>query len=210
MTVALDHILWAAPDLEQGARLFAALTGVEPAAGGSHPGFGTRNKLAGLGDGVYFEIISPDPEQDLAGNRGGQIAALRHPGLLTFAIRTSDLPALRRQATQAGLSLSEPIPMSRTRPDGVRLTWTILHMSHAGLGDAIPFAIDWGTSPHPSASTPAGCRLRSLLVLHPEPEPLQSIYRTIGLSIEVHRSPRPGLLANLATPRGDVVLLSAE
>lgn len=203
----LDHILWAAPNLDEGMRLFGSLTGVAPSRGGAHPGFGTRNSLVGLGAGLYLEIIAPDPAQPLEGNRGGQIAALPHPGLLAFALRTTDVAALRVAAERAGLACEGPVAMTRTRPDGVTLAWSILHLHHPHLGDAIPFAIDWGASPHPSASAPAGCRLKTLMALQPDPEPLVSIYRALGIPVEVKRGARAGLLGVLDTPRGEVVLV---
>jgi hypothetical protein len=203
--VELDHILWAAPDLDEGVRLFETLTGVTPVRGGSHPGFGTRNYLAGLGQGLYFEIISPDPAQSLAGNRGGQIAALPHPGLLAFALRSTDLDSARRAAERSGLACEGPVYMTRTRPDGVTLAWSILYLRHAELGEAVPFIIDWGASPHPSTSTPEGCTLKSFVALRPDPEPLAAAYRAIGAPVEVKRGERPGFLAVLDTPRGEVV-----
>lgn len=203
----IDHILWAAPDLDAGSRLFAALTSVEPARGGTHPGFGTRNSLAALGDDTYLEIIAPDPEQSLAGNRGGEIAALQHPGLLTFAIRTTDLAAMRAVAERAGLSADAPFSMRRTRPDGITLAWSVLHLRHAQLGPAIPFAIDWGTSPHPARTAPRGCRLKSFVALQPEPSPLAEIYRAIGVEVEIKRAARAGLVAVLDTPKGEAVLM---
>jgi len=208
--VELDHILWAAPDLEEGRRAFEALTGVTPAGGGSHPGFGTRNSLASLGGGAYFEIISPDPAQSLEGNRGGRIAALPRPGLITFALRSTDLPQLRAAAEAAGLAIDGPIAMSRTRPDGVKLVWSVLHLRHDGLGDAVPFAIDWGSSPHPSGTTPPGVKLVSFAALHPEPEALAAIYRALGAPVEVKRALRPGFLAVLESPRGEVVLTAPD
>ena len=202
----LDHILWAAPDLAEGEKIIEILTGVKPARGGVHPGFGTRNSLIGLDLGVYFEIISPDPAQDLNRNRGGAIAALSRPGVIAFAIRTDDLDALGAAARREGLSLKGPVAMSRNRPDGVRLDWRILDLEHSRFGEAIPFVIDWGASPHPSESVPADCELRSFTVLHPEAEELARLYGALDIPIPVKRGAYPGFVAELASPRGDVVL----
>ena len=205
--IELDHLLWAAPDLDGGTAALAALTGVTPARGGSHPGFGTRNSLLSLGT-TYLEIIAPDPAQALAGNRGGFIAALPGPGLLTYAVRTPDLAGFAAAAARAGLAVADPIAMSRTRPDGVHLAWTVQHARSDAFPDLVPFAIDWEASPHPSGTTPPGCRLLDLSVLHPVPEPLTAIYAALGLPIAVKRALRPGLTASLASRHGEVVLTS--
>lgn len=202
----LDHILWAAPDLGAGEKIIENLTDVAPARGGSHPGFGTRNSLMGLDSGIYFEIISPDPAQDLKGNRGCRIAALVRPGIMTFAIRSDDLDALSAAARREGLSLQGPVAMSRDRPDGVRLEWSILYLEDSRFGEAIPFVIDWGISPHPSESVPVGCQLRSFAVLHPEADELTRLYGALEIPVPVKRGAYPGFVAELATPNGDVVL----
>jgi len=202
----LDHILWAAPDLGAGEKIIENLTGVAPARGGAHPGFGTRNSLIGLDPGVYLEIISPDLAQDLKGNRGGVIAALPRPGIMTFAIRSDNLDGLSDAARREGLSLQGPVAMHRNRPDGVRIDWTILHLEHSRFGEAIPFVIDWGASPHPSESVPAGCQLRSFAVLHPEADELTRLYGALEIPVPVKRGAYPGFVAELATPNGDVVL----
>lgn len=115
---------------------------------------------------------------------------------------------MRAAVEAAGVIVNGPVAMRRTRPDGVTLAWSVLHLHHDNFGDAVPFVIDWGASPHPSATAPAGCRLHSLAALHPEPGPLASIYRALGAPVEVKRAVLPGFMAVLATPRGDVVLLS--
>jgi Glyoxalase-like domain len=204
--IGLDHILWAAPDLGAGEKIIEKLTGVAPARGGAHPGFGTRNSLMGLDSGIYFEIISADPAQSLEGNRGGRIAALTRPGIMTFAIRSDHLDALSDAARREGLALQGPVAMSRTRPDGVRIDWTILYLEDSRFSEAIPFVIDWGASPHPSESVPPGCQLGSFAVLHPETDELARLYAALGIPIPVKRAAYPGFVAELATPNGDVVL----
>jgi hypothetical protein len=204
--IGLDHILWAAPDLGAGEKIIEKLTGVAPARGGSHPGFGMRNSLMGLDAGIYFEVISPDPAQDLEGNRGGRIAALSRPGIMTFAIRSDDLDSLSDAARREGLSLEKPVAMHRNRPDGVRLDWTILPLEDSRFGEAIPFVIDWGSSPHPSESVPAGCQLRSFTVVHPEADELARLYSALDVPVPVKRGAYPGFIAELVTPNGDVVL----
>ncbi len=204
----LDHILWAAPDLDAGAAMIAALTGVTPVRGGTHPGFGTRNFLLGLDGGRYFEIIAPDPAQSLEGNRGGQIAAMPHPALLTFAVSTDDLAAVRAAAATCGLACEAPKAMTRTRPDGVKLAWSTMGLLHDTLENAIPFAIAWGSNPHPSASAPAGCRLKSFAALQPEPAGLAAVYAAMQIPVCVKRAPRPGFIAVLDSPNGEVILTS--
>jgi hypothetical protein len=203
--IRLDHILWAAPDLDAGERLFERLTGVTPSRGGVHPGFGTRNSLAALDGGAYFEIIAPDPTQNLAGNRGGRIAALARPGLHTFAIALDALEPLKAAAVDAGLTVRGPEAMHRATPSGGWLDWTILYLEHADFGETIPFVIEWGETPLPSLAAPPGCRLTSFEVLHPDAERLSALYGRLGVPIAVKRAIEPGFGAELATPRGDVV-----
>ena len=205
--IELDHLLWAAPDLDGGIADIATSTGVEPAPGGSHPGFGTRNALLSLGT-AYLEVIAPDPAQDLANNRGGRIAALAMPGLLTFAVRTPDLAGFAAAARAAGLAVGAATAMSRTRPDGVYLAWAVQHAASDAYPDLLPFAIDWQGSPHPAGTTPPGCILVDVAAVHPDPAPLAALYAALGVPVEVRHGPRPGLTATLATPRGTVRLVS--
>lgn len=203
---ALDHLLWAAPDLDDASRQFEALTGVRPIRGGEHPGRGTRNSLVSLGDGVYFEIITPDPAQTLTGTLGERLARLPEPGLLTFALSSNDLPFMRQKAVALGLKATGPESMSRKRPGGSELAWSILNLEHETLAGLVPFALDWGRSRHPSRDTPSGCRLTQFAALHSEPETLRALYANLGAGVEVMGAAAPGFLAVLDSPKGKVVL----
>jgi hypothetical protein len=202
----LDHLLWGAPDLDQAGALFHELTGVAAAGGGSHPGHGSRNRLAALDQGRYFEIIAPDPLQDLLHGRGAELAALKGAGLYAFALRSRDLPAVADSARGAGISTDGPHRMGRATPDGGRIEWSILYLDHPAFAGTLHFALDWGSTPHPSKVTPTGCKLKSFAILRRHPDALRSIYRSLGVPIEVHSAASDGFLGILGTPKGDVVL----
>ena len=66
--------------------------------------------------------------------------------------------------------------------------------------------IDWGATPHPSVSTPPGCRLKSFAALHPDTQRLAALYARLGVPVVVKRAIEPGFVAALETPLGDAVL----
>src|SRR3989337_4603552 len=118
MAAVLDHFVWGAPDLDQGVEEIAAVLGVRPGYGGEHPGLGTRNALLSAGEGLYFEVIAPDPAQSLEGNFGGVLARLPRGELVTFAVRTSDLGTLASKVEAASISSTGVMGKERRAPDG--------------------------------------------------------------------------------------------
>ncbi|NIH81077.1 VOC family protein [Amycolatopsis viridis] len=202
--MSLDHLVYATPDLT-GTVADLRERGIGLVPGGPHPGRGTRNHLAGLGDGAYLEVIGPDPEQEAPeGPRWFGIDDLTGPRLVTWAVRVPDLPAALERSRAAGQLFGDAVPMSRRRPDGVLLRWS-LAFPVAG-GGVVPFLIDWQDSPHPSGRLPGGTTLESLTGTHPDPGLVAGPLATLDAELTVVTGPAPGLEAVLRTPSGVVVL----
>ena len=70
----------------------------------------------------------------------------------------------------------------------------------------MPYFIDWGASPHPSATAAKGVTLVSLRAEHPDAEKVQSMLKQLGLDLTVTRAAKPSLVATFNSPKGHVEL----
>ncbi|HVF73481.1 MAG TPA: VOC family protein [Acidimicrobiales bacterium] len=123
----VDHVIYGARDLDTAAEHLATAFGLESVEGGVHPQWGTANRLVGLGDS-YLEVLAGPPVADLLGDGPDR--------LLGWMVRTDDIDA---DATRLGLDV---VAMTRTRPDGIVLSW---RLAGWGLGGALPVFIQWDT-----------------------------------------------------------------
>jgi hypothetical protein len=208
MVTQLDHLVYAAPSLEEGCDYLETLLGVRPLPGGRHPGLGTHNALLGLGPGVYFEVIAPDPSQrDLAREPWMGSGRVTAPHLIRWAAKTDDLPGLLRRAAAAGIELGTVGGGSRKRPDGSLLSWQLTDPDVDPSGGILPFFIDWGDSPHPADSLPSVGRCRSLRAEHPDAANRRQEIAVLGLELAVSFGERSRLIAELELTDGRVVIL---
>lgn len=202
----IDHILWAAPDLEQGMATIEKLLGVEPIIGGVHPGGGTRNALLGLGNERYLEILGPDPAQDLRGTTAEWMPDLREPGLITWVVRTHDLDGVIAAAERLRVKTRGILSMSRKTPDGGELRWKVVRLSEHGFGTLVPFFIDWLETPHPSGTAPGGCTLESLRLTHPRADELRQFLKHFDIDANAALGSTPSLAATLECRKGRTTL----
>src|ERR1700727_772692 len=164
---SLDHIMLGCNELDAGIEYVYQRTGVRAAAGGVHPGAGTKNALLSLGTLRYMEIIAPDPLQP-ASTDPRHVASLKNPALVGWAIHRHDVKKFASVLQQDGIECVGPKPGSRTRPDGTTLTWASLTLKDDKDG-VLPFFIEWDSnSLHPSVDAPAGCPLTDLWVTAPD------------------------------------------
>ena len=201
----VDHLVWCVPDLDAGISTLETLTGVRAITGGRHPGVGTHNALLSLGPRSYIEIIAPDPAQeDYRSPRVFRLDSIVQPTLVTWSAASASLRDLAGIEFDDGQRLGEARSMSRLRPDGVELSWTMTDPYAEVDEGLVPFLIDWGNSPHPGASAPTGVSLIELRMQHPEPDDVAVKLSTLGINQKVEAAEKPGLVAVLDSPAGRV------
>lgn len=201
-TVALDHIVLGISDLAAGRSTFAERAGVEPVLGGVHPDRGTWNALLSLGDRVYLEIIAPNPEAPKLDPMFGGLKGLKTLTPILWLVRTTDADATVAKLRGAGYAVSDPQPGSRKMPDGRLLEWRTFALT-APPSPLAPFFIEWGKdSPHPSTTSPGGCRMTELELQDPAPEGLRKLLALLALDAEVSQADKSVLRFALACPAG--------
>jgi hypothetical protein len=204
---AADHLVYATPDLQVGVDRIERLVGVRAAAGGQHPGRGTRNALVALGPATYLEIIGPDPEQPTPKEpRPFGIDGLREPRLVAWASKTSAPEKIADTAERHGIKLGSVIAGSRRRADGVLLAWRYTDPRTVVADGIVPFFIDWGKTPHPAATATTGATLMALHAEHPEAARVQKMLDDLGVDLVVQPGRTPALVATINGPRGKVTL----
>jgi hypothetical protein len=200
----LDHLLFGVPDLSSGIARMETLLGVRAVVGGRHPDFATHNALLGLGEGRYLELIAPDP--DAAAPRPDPpfgLATLAAGRLVTWVASDPDLEGVGERARRLGEDLGAVRAGSRRRPDGGVLTWRTTDPWAKRMDGILPFFIDWGATPHPSATAVPGCTLVALRAEHPDPPRARRVLQALGLDLPVTAAALPALIATLRTARGE-------
>ena len=207
-----DHLVLAARDLDIGAVWLEDRLGVRLTGGGKHARMGTHNRLLGLGEGLYLELIAIDPDApspvrlrwfDLD---RPQLLPADRPRLVHWVARSLDI---RREAAVGGEDLGEILAMERgdyrwritVPPDG--------HLPGSGL---VPTLIQWDVPFHPADRLPeSGCRLMKLEAFHPAPGRIRASLAALGLAARLDVHPcggdeLPQMVAYVRTPRGLVEL----
>jgi hypothetical protein len=200
----VDHLVYATPDLEASVTDLEKLLGVRAAAGGRHPGRGTRNALLGLGERSYLEIVGPDPLQDSP--RWFGIDKRHNPRLTTWAANSTNLDEVISGAARNGVRLGAITSGQRVRSDGVVLSWKFTDPITTVADGLVPFFIDWGRSPHPAASAPRGVQLIAMRGEHPQPDKVMEALTSVDILLRVDYGSEPSLTAVLKTSTGLVEL----
>lgn len=210
ISAAIDHLVYACPELDEAIDDIAADGAVRAAPGGQHPGQGTRNALLGLGPRCYLELIGPDPAQPPpAAPLPFGLDGLRAPALRGWAVAPADLDAAIRAARAAGADPGQPLAGLRRGPDGTSLRWRMTPARETNGLAIAPFLIDWDNSPHPAAQAPPGLVLTEFVVRTPEPAQVTPLLDALGLRIRIQQAPEAGLRAVLLSAAGKELILAS-
>jgi catechol 2,3-dioxygenase-like lactoylglutathione lyase family enzyme len=129
----IDHVMICVPDLAQGIDTYTRL-GFNIYPGGAHPGMGTENAIAFLGED-YLELLSlRDREEYMAaaGWAGGLLEFLNAGGGLRYvAVQSDDLAADVAAMRRRGVDVSDPAEGSRRTPAGQALRWRVARLGPA-------------------------------------------------------------------------------
>ena len=177
----------------------------QPAASTLDAERGTRSSAWGraLTSRSWVRILTSPPR---VRPRWFGIDRLREPRLVTWAAAAADLEELASRAAQAGVGLGPIGQGQRTRSDGATLSWRFTDPAVVSCDGLVPFLIDWGLSPHPAVTAPAGGELLALRSEHPDHASVEWRLRALGLDLPVSHGSVPALVATIRTRRGDVEL----
>jgi hypothetical protein len=200
----LDHIIVTAASLEEGVEYVRHELGVAPQTGGEHVSMGTHNCLLKLGEKLFLEVIAANPAAPHPGRpRWFQLdepESVKVPRLATWVARCDYIHAL------APASLGKIEMLSR---GSFKWLITIPDDGKLPLGGVAPTLIEWRCESHPADGLQdLGCSLVRFEGIHPQPEMVTSILRSIGFAGEfpVSAGDVPGLAAHIQTPAGGRLL----
>jgi hypothetical protein len=144
----LDHVTVAGRDLGALRRAFAD-AGLQPTVGGDHDNGVTHMASVPFRDGVYLELIA---SRDLDRTAPWWDGPIRHDaGPCAWALRSDDIDDDVVRLRDRGLAVTDPETFSRTRPDGVELSWDLAVVGRdepdrSAPGGLCPFLVSDHTS----------------------------------------------------------------
>lgn len=196
----LDHLAIAAETLKDGVAWAEEKLGVTFLAGGQHARYGTHNRLLGLADDLYLEVIAIDPDAASDGPRWFGLDDFKGPPRLTnWICEPDDFDAFMVHGMQK---------VTMTRGD---LRWDMGVPADGSLpmGGAFPTVLHWHTDTPPGKRlASSGCALARLTVCHPQADAIaaQLDGQLHDPRVDFDNAPDIRLTALIDTPNGQVVL----
>ena len=182
--IALDHVTLGTSSLATGLASVCEVLGIEIPPGGKHPDMSTHNRVVGVGDSRFLELIAVDPGAPPVPRKrwfGLDDPAVKAriataPRGVGWVVSTDDLD---RVIATSPVGLGEARRMSR----GER-TWrlTVPDVGAMPYDGLVPGFIEWSPGPHPSAGMQfLGPVLDGIEMRHPKADELREVLKKLGV-----------------------------
>jgi hypothetical protein len=146
----LDHLTVAALTLEAGVAYIRRTLGVDIPFGGVHPAMGTHNHVMRLAEGVFLELIAPDPAATqrprwfALDDKSMRAKLEASPRLITWVVRSDDIvKSLKSVPVMTGDAV-------RVTRESLSWLFSLLPDGRMPFDGAFPAIIQWPPGPHPS------------------------------------------------------------
>jgi catechol 2,3-dioxygenase-like lactoylglutathione lyase family enzyme len=205
----VDHVVRAVVDLDDAAAQFRDGFGLLAVDGGTHPRWGTANRLVPLGEACYLELVAVVDAAIADGSTFGRaIGARAASGDAWFAVCLAS-DDIEGRAAELGLAVE---PGSRRLPDGRTISWRGAGVEAAARSPDVPFFIAWDVAPdlHPGAIAPAhpcGATGIARIEVSGSPDRWRSwVGAADGLPIDVAPGPAEVRAVVLASTAGELTI----
>lgn len=205
----IDHIVLAAPDLEEAMEQFEKMTGIGAKIAGSINGLGIKCARISFNDSSYIEIIAPDPKQS---GPIGQLLKSKGIKELTpfhFAIRSSRAEQLKEEVKKLGY-IPDHITMFAGQKDGTPKKWEMLYLYGHKIGGICPYFINWANSDHPCSTLPVVGKLKKFTIRAPEDDPVHKLFAHVnvkGFNVEIGKTK---LSFQFSSPEGTIKFATSK
>ncbi|MFV2051954.1 VOC family protein [Aliiroseovarius sp. YM-037] len=198
--LSLDHFAVSAETLDAGTTYVEEALGVRLQDGGNHPLMGTHNRLLGLANGLYLEVIAIDPDAPKPDRARwfGLNSFEGRPRLTNWIARTDDLTA-----AVAASPDGTGVPIALTRGD-LRWQMAVPEDGKLPFDGFYPALIEWEGAAHPAERlTQSGCTLKRFEVAHPNANALKDALNPLLQDDRLRIvEGEPSIWAEFDTPNG--------
>lgn len=206
LPVELDHVLVAVTDLAAAGRDIESRHGLMSIEGGTHPAWGTANRIVPLGES-YLELVAVVDPDKAAGSAFGRWVASGASAIfrpLGWAVRTSSLDEIARR-----LNLDVDAG-SRAQPGGELLQWRSAGTDDAAAEPSLPFFIEWAAGTRlpgrAAISHRAGQARIARVILYANSGRLGDWLGPHALPIATHSGTPAVVAVHIASDAGEIVL----
>ena len=179
MRMRLDHISYATSHdkLIDVVQRLGSNVGATFVDGGIHPGFGTRNFILPLSNGLYIEVVCPLDHPAVDSTPFGQMVSkksIEGGGWLTWVVSTKDISDIESRLGR------KAVRGHRKKPNGNDLEWLQVGVIATIDDYQLPFFVQWVSDIHPSNDFSSDIRLVSIEIAGEK----EKIENWLGTTIE--------------------------